>query len=138
MKTFCIFAVTTIILCGCATTSPEQILLEQGATKLTPTEITQTFSGVRELYSGHDNPNVTAVGEWRSDGEFMATWKVGDDAGDTVGKWYVENGQRCIAHDVPLPNGVDTECHTIFKSGDTFTSLNPDGTVHGTSTISPL
>lgn len=128
----------TFLVYGCATTSPEELLIEQGSHKMTPDEITRTFTNVKEQYVGRDNPEITAEAEWHADGAFKATWKSGENTGDTVGTWYVENEMRCIKHDVPLPNGVDTECHTMYLTGDTYTSFNQDGSIHGVHTISPL
>ena len=138
MKNVIALIFVTFIIYGCATTSSEELLIEQGGHKMTPDEITQTFRDVKEQYIDSDNPALTAESEWHSDGAFKATWKSGEETGNTSGKWYVENEMRCIKHDVPLPNGLHTECHRMYQTGDTYTSINPDGSIHGEHSNSPL
>ncbi len=117
--------------CVTVTTSPEQSLLESGGQKLTSSEITDTFSGVKETYTAKDIPGLTAESTWSADGKISTDWKIGSKSGNIQGKWYVENDMRCIKHDEPLADGTVTECQAIYRTGDYYTSLNPDGSLHG-------
>ena len=125
-----------VFIFGCATT--EQKIVEAGGKKLSADEITKIFSDVREDYVAVDIPGVTAVAEWKSDGTMKADWKSKNDAGSVKGVWYVKSDERCIKYSEKSPGGPEVECASIYQTGNNYTSINPDGSVHGTHTLSPL
>jgi hypothetical protein len=66
-----------------------------------------------------------------------ADWKSGDHSGTVTGTWYVENDLRCIHFDQSdtTPN---PECVKLYATGDdTYTSVWPDGSIHGIHTVTP-
>lgn len=107
---------------------------------LTDAEITAAFAGVTEDYAGLDRPGVTAVSTFGADGAMRSDWRYRDETGTADGRWYAENGQRCIAYtNPPAPDFPNPECLTLLQDpanpGGPLTSLNADGTPHGTHTL---
>lgn len=125
----------TFAVSGCATTNPEQKLLDAGGVQLMAADIAEVFAGVKESYTAKDVPGLTAETEWAADGRFQASYVIGDNKGTTEGRWFIEGDSRCMKHDAPLPDGSDSECQTLYKTGDSYTSLNPDGSIHGVHKI---
>lgn len=133
MKLLLVFLPLLISVYGCAAVNT----IPEGAVPLSTEEINTTFSGVRESYKGKDIPGMTATGKFGVDGRFEASWKVGNQKGEAVGNWYAENGKRCLKEE--KPNGdTNLECIELYKTGDVYTSLNEDGSVHGIHSLSPL
>jgi len=135
MKLFLVFTFLLVSVYGCATSKNA---LPKNAVLLNTKEITDTFSGVKETYQGIDNPAVTSIATWRKNGDFEASWVSGRRKGDVIGNWYAENGKRCISCSNPYDGGPGLECHAIYKTGDVYTSVNDDGTVHGIHPLTPL
>ena len=135
MKLFLVLIPLIFSAFGCAVVSKT---LPEDAVPLSTEEIVSTFSGVKESYVGKDNPEVTATAIWDADGDFKASWAAGNHKGDVTGEWYAENGERCIKNDLPNDDGTDLECHAIYKTGDVYTSVNKDGSVHGIHSLTPL
>lgn len=122
-------------LYGCAavsTTVPED------AVALSTEEINSTFSGVKESYVGKDDTAVSATATFGEDGAYEGSWKAGKHNGKVSGEWYAEDGKRCLKDEKPDGGGTHLECHAIYKTGDVYTSVNEDGTVHGVHTLTPL
>ncbi len=138
MKIFLVSLPLLVSMYGCAAASKTTI--PEGAAPLSTEEIITTFSGVKESYVSKDNPRakVTATAIWGVDGEFESSWKAGTHKGEVTGEWYAENGKRCIKNDKPNEDGTDLECHSIYKTGDVYASVNDDGSVHGIHTLTPL
>ena len=120
---------------GCASVESK---IPDDAISLTTEEITTTFSGVSESYVGKDNPAVTATATFGKAGEYEASWVAGNQNGKSSGEWYADNGKRCLKENKPDKGGVSVECHTFYKTGNLYTSVNDDGSVHGVHTLSPL
>jgi len=133
MKIISTLAFLPVVAFGCATVSP----IPEGAEPLTNEEITETFSGVRESYRGKDIPGMKATGIFNANGKFEASWSVGSQSGVANGEWYSENGKRCLRD--KNPNGdTNLECVEFFRTGDSYTSVNEDGSIHGFHTLTPL
>lgn len=112
--------------------------LPEDAVPLSTEEITATFAGVKENYKGRDNPAVTATGTFGEDGEFAASWSAGSQSGDVTGEWYAEDGKRCLKTINSNGGSTDIECHAIYKTGEVYTSLNDDGSIHGIHSLTPM
>lgn len=123
------------ILGACATVGNT---IPEDAVPLSTEEITTTFSGVTEKYTGRDNTAVTATGTFGEAGEFAASWSAGNQKGDVTGEWYAEDGKRCLKTVSSDGGSTDIECHTIYKTGDVYTSVNDDGSIHGIHSLTPL
>lgn len=120
---------------GCAAVGKT---VPEDAVPLSTEVIITTFSGVKESYIGKDNPAVTATANFGENGEFEASWKAGKHKGDVSGEWYAENGKRCLKNEKPNQGGTNLECHAIYKTGNVYTSVNEDGSVHGIHLLTPL
>jgi len=120
---------------GCATVGQT---IPEDAVPLSTEEIAATFSGVTEKYKGRDNPGVSAVGKFREGGEFSASWSAGNQSGNVEGEWYAEDGKRCLNTVSSETGTTDVECHSIYKSGDVYMSMNDDGSIHGIHALTPM
>ena len=72
-------------------------------------------------------------------GRFISRWSNSVDSGEVVGTWRVENNQRCITISKGVPQRVGKEsCGPIFRRGNTYLSINADGSIHGIHSLTPL
>lgn len=133
MKLFLVLIPFLVSVYGCAAMNT----IPEDAVPLSNEEIVKTFSGVTESYKGRDIPGMTATGKFGADGRFEASWSVGKHKGVAIGEWYAENGKRCLKEE--KPNGeTNLECIEFYKTGDVYTSLNENGSVHGIHSLTPL
>ncbi|MGF1623680.1 MAG: hypothetical protein ACFCVH_02245 [Alphaproteobacteria bacterium] len=116
--------------------TPLPTALPADAVQLTGDQIQTAFSGVREDFVSIDWPGTTASGVWNADGTMSARWNHGTDGGEVAGDWYVDGDTRCIRFE--QTDGPNPECTTIYAHGDGYLSVNPDGSLHGYHTNSPL
>jgi hypothetical protein len=117
-----VIGVTAIAaLAACQTT--DEMLAEDGATKLTGWEITSTLSdSSREWASGN------GIAYYSPDGDYL--WKMykGDVMGD--GTWMVNDmDQMCFT--VEEWNDGNPECYTMYKKSDgSVVSVGSDGKLY--------
>lgn len=111
-----------------------------GTERLATDQIAAAFQNVKEDYVGKDSPDVTATAVWGTDSSFAASWQSSNDSGEVSGTWYVENNMRCIQFDEAPGSYPNPECLSLYTSSapNTYTSVWPDGRVHGVHTLSPL
>ena len=122
-------------------TKHAKILGEPGAPAipLDGEEILQAFADVRDDAKVQDAAGTRAVNHWYTDGAFVSLWSNGVDSGEVTGTWRVENDMRCITISTGLPQRVGKEsCGAVFRRGSEYLSFNPDGSIHGIHTLSPL
>ena len=121
---------------GCATKS--DYVLPEEARKLTAEEITKASTDARGEYRSIDDPGLTAILMWKSDGSFAGDWKKGwFFHGNVEGNWYVEGERRCVKFTGEV-DGSDLQCTDIYETEGIYTAVNPDGSIHGTFTLTPL
>lgn len=109
------------------------------AVALTTEEILKHFSGVRDAAEVQDQAGTLAVNDWYKNGTFVVRWSNHSKSGEVTGKWWAENDKRCIEIDMGLPErkGV-TSCSPVYRRGDLFLSMEPDGRIHGIHRLTPL
>ena len=90
---------------------------------------------MRESYVAIDRPGVTASGVWLET-TMSADWVDGSQTGQVAGTWRVEGDQRCI--DFTQGPAGTTECATMYRHGDGYLSVNPDGSLHGYHENTPI
>ena len=110
-----------------------------GAVALTTEEILEQFSGVRDAAEVQDQAGTLAVNDWYKNGTFVVRWSNHSESGEVTGRWWAENNKRCIEIYTGLPEskGV-TSCSLIYRRGDVFLSMEPDGRIHGIHRLTPL
>jgi len=135
MKFRLVTTISLFILYGCSVVGET---IPDDAIPLTTEEIVTAFSGVSESYSGRDNTEVTATATFTRSGEYEASWSAGNQKGEAIGEWYAENGKRCLKENKADSGSTNIECRAIYKTGDVYTSVNDDGSVHGIHTLTPL
>lgn len=135
MRRSILFVLALFSIHGCASVGNK---IPEDAVPLTTEEITTTFSGMKESYVGRDNPGVTATANFGDGGEYKASWAAGNQKGNATGEWYAEDGKRCLKENKPSEGGMNLECRIFYKTGDVYTSVNEDGSVHGIHTLKPL
>ena len=102
-------------------------------------EIAKAFSDVRDDAQVQDAAGTRAVNHWYADGRFTSHWSNDLDSGEVTGTWRVEKNLRCIIIATGVPERVGTNrCGFLFRRGNEYLSLNPDGSIHGIHTLSPL
>lgn len=107
--------------------------------QLSGEEILQAFNDVRDDAKVQDAAGTRAVNYWYADGRFVSRWNNAVDSGEVAGTWRVENDLRCITISSGLAQRIGQEsCGPVFRRGNTYLSFNPDGSVHGIHTLSPL
>jgi hypothetical protein len=113
--------------------------LLNGLTPLTGEEISKTFSNVEDHAQVQDKAKTHATNLWLDDGKFTSTWRNDRSNGIVIGKWYVQEDQRCVIIETGLPDitGKPT-CGPIYRQGDSYFSVNTDGSIHGIHQLSPL
>lgn len=121
---------------GCST--PSDLGIPEGSRKLQSVEIKETLSNVREDHISIDDPGLTAVCDWISNGDFSCDWKKGwFFRGNVRGNWYVESDRVCVRFTEKV-DGKELRCSDIYVLGENYTAMNPDGSTHGTFTLTPL
>ena len=114
-------------------------LSDQDRRKLSGHEIKQIFSDVEDRAIVADSEGTTAVNYWYSDGRFINRWKNRTDSGEVSGTWRVHNDQRCVLIRTGLPDRIGREtCAPMYQQGDLYISVNPDGSIHGRHSLSPI
>ena len=125
------YGLLVILSTGC--TEPES------SNRLTTEEIRQTFSSVRDDATVQDAKGTRAVNYWCADGTFTNEWSNGTRSGRVIGRWRAINDQRCIVIVSGLREyGNSERCGPIFRDAEQYLSVNPDGSVHGVHTLSPM
>ena len=110
-----------------------------GGDRLTTEEIRQLFTGVRDDARVQDAEGTSAVNYWCADGTFSSNWSNGTISGKVIGRWRAINDQRCIVADSGLDGDGGLErCGPILRDEDRYLSVNPDSSIHGIHTLSPL
>jgi hypothetical protein len=130
------FAVFLVSSSSCA--SKSDYVLSDQARKLTAEEITEVFTNAKEHYEALDDPGLTAISVYSSDGYFRADWEKGwFFSGSREGNWYTEGDQHCIKSTTEF-DGSDLHCTSIYEKDGVYTSVHPDGSYQGTFTLTPL
>ncbi len=110
-----------------------------GATRLSTQEIKSVFANVIDQAEVQDAAATTAVNHWYADGRFVNQWSAPHRSGKVTGRWRALNAQRCIVIESGLPDRIGKEaCAPVYRRGQTYFSLNPDGSVHGKHTLTPF
>ena len=110
-----------------------------GLTPLTGEEISKTFSNVIDHAQVQDKAKTHATNLWLDNGKFTSKWSNHQSNGIVTGKWYVEADQRCVIMETGLPDLTDrATCGSIYRQGDSYFSVNTDGSIHGIHQLSPL
>ena len=111
----------------------------QTDTPLTTDEIRRVFSGVRDDALVQDAEGTRAVNYWCADGTFVSSWSNGSTSGRVAGRWRAIDNQRCVAILSGPEEYAGTErCGPIVRSGEQYLSFDPDGSIHGIHTLSPI
>lgn len=115
------------------------VATEIEAIELSGEEIQQAFSDVRDNAEVQDAAKTRASNDWYADGRFINRWDNGTNSGVVTGTWRIKGNQRCVTVTIGLPGRVGKEsCGVISRRGDKYLSYNPDGSIHGIHTLSPL
>jgi hypothetical protein len=121
-----------------ATGSPDPEVPQQ-ARRLSTIEIRETFSGVRDDAIVQDSAGTRAVNYWYADGRFTNQWSNRGGSGKVTGQWWADKDQRCILIQSGLPDRIGKQaCAPVYRHGSEYLSLNPDGSIHGRHTLSPI
>jgi len=108
-------------------------------TPLTSEEIHKTFSNVKDQAQVQDKAKTRATNLWLDDGQFTSTWRNSQANGIVSGKWYVQESQRCVIIETGLPDLTGKpKCGPIYRQGDSYLTVNPNGSIHGIHQLSPL
>jgi len=112
---------------------------DENLIQLNGKEIVKAFGDVRDDARVQDAAGTRAVNHWYADGGFTSHWSSEVDSGKVTGTWRVEKDLRCITIATGLPQRVGKErCGSLFRRGNEYLSFNPDGSIHGIHTLSPL
>jgi hypothetical protein len=134
-----IYALSTSAMSGLIVIGSIACAEPQSSVRLTTEEIRQIFSGVRDDAMVQDAAGTSAVNYWCADGTFTNEWSNETGSGQVVGRWRAINDQRCVVIFSGLPDDSDTErCSPILRDGGQYLSVNPDGSIHGVHTLSPI
>lgn len=105
-------------------------------TKLTTSQIIDTFSNVIDRGEVQDQRGISAETHWYADGRFVSRWwQRSESDADPVpqsvaGRWRAENDLRCVAL-APVTDNA-WSCAAVWRLEDgRYLSMNPDGSVHG-------
>lgn len=112
---------------------------EEARVRLTTAEIAALFAGVRDTAVVQEFSGSSAVTYWHADGRFETRWRNETTTGRVSGRWFARDDQRCAVYtgrDGAQP--PTTECAAIYRQGERYLSVKPDGTVHGMHILSPL
>lgn len=125
-----------------AMASPLEALAEDviaGAERLSSAAIVRAFADVRDDAQVQDATDTTAVNHWYADGRFTNRWTNTIGTGEVTGRWRAANDQRCITilSGLPTREGKET-CSPVYRRGDTYLSLNSDGSIHGIHKLTPM
>ncbi len=109
------------------------------AVRLSTQEIKLAFANVLDTAEVQDSVGTTAVNRWYDDGRFSNEWSAAHGSGKVTGRWRAFDSQRCIIIESGLADRIGKEtCAAVYRHGQTYFSLNPDGSIHGKHTLSPL
>ena len=110
-----------------------------GTDRLSTEEIRQVFANVRDDARVQDAAGTTAVNFWYADGSFTNAWSNQHGSGTVQGRWRAQDGKRCIVITAGLPERIGKEsCSRVLRRGQEYLSLNPDGSIHGIHTLTPM
>ena len=105
-------------------------------TKLTTTQIIDTFSNVIDRGEVQDERGISAETYWYADGRFVSRWwqpLEGDPdpvPQSVAGHWRAENDLRCVTFAPATDNAWS--CAAVWRLQDgRYLSMNPDGSIHG-------
>ena len=109
------------------------------AEQLSTAAIIQAFNNVRDEAQVQDAAGTSAVNHWYADGRFSNRWRNTAGSGEVTGRWRAADDQRCVTilSGLPAREGKET-CSPVYRRGDRYLSLNPDGSIHGIHTLTPL
>ncbi len=137
--------VSSLVYAELATTPNSEIprallnSLDEEAVRLSGSDILLTFKNVRDDAEVQNVAGTRAVNYWYANGRFISRWRNVNDAGEVGGVWRVIDDQRCttIIIETPKYSGKE-QCGKIFRQGEKYLSLNPDGSIHGVHSLTPL
>ena len=110
-----------------------------GASQLSTQEIQCLFSDVRDDAMVQDSAGTTAINYWYGDGTFTNQWRNERGSGEVRGRWWADKDRRCIVITEGLPERIGVEsCTPMYREGEQFFSVDPDGSIHGIHRLSPL
>ena len=105
-------------------------------TKLTTSQIIDTFSDVIDRGEVQDQRGISAETHWYADGRFVSRWwqPVESDPDpepqSVAGQWRAENDLRCVTF-APVTDNA-WSCSAVWRLEDgRYLSINPDGSIHG-------
>ncbi len=111
----------------------------QDTVQLSTQQIREAFADVRDDAKVQDTAGTVAVNYWYANGAFTNQWSNSSGSGEVTGQWRAENNQRCILFESGLPTRIGEEvCAPVYRRGASYLSLNPDGSIHGIHTLSPI
>ncbi len=111
----------------------------EGAIALNTEEISQAFADVKDQAEVQDVSGTRAVNHWFANGTFTNSWSNATGSGEVVGRWWAEDNKRCVLITDGLPErGGVAECSPIYRHGDTYLSIESDGSIHGVHRLSPI
>jgi len=111
----------------------------QNSVRLTTQEITRTFSNVLDSAQVQDSVGTSANNLWYGDGRLINNWSNEDASGQVTGQWYARDNLRCVVILTGIPEALGrAKCGPIYRQGDTYISLNKDGSVHGVHRLTPM
>ena len=130
-------AATLLLLALCDTSAADTALPEH-ATRLVTSEIRAAFANVRDDARVQDAAGTRAVNVWHADGHFVNNWHNAGGSGEVRGRWRAHDNMRCITIESGLEDRIGVEsCKPMYRLGEDYYSVNPDGTVHGVHRLSP-
>jgi hypothetical protein len=102
---------------------------------LTADQFKSTIVGKRIQYASADvRYAVSALGGYKDDGTLATDWTSGGKSGHYTATWKMDGDKVCVT-DTPA-NGGKTVCRAWRNSGGaSYAEINPDGSLHGTSTV---
>ncbi len=109
------------------------------AVALSTDEIRTAFSNVRDDAEVQDSSGTRATNYWYADGTFTNAWRNASGSGEVAGRWWAEDGKRCVVITSGLPDreGVE-QCSPVYRHSNTYLSIESDGSIHGVHRLSPI
>ncbi len=109
------------------------------AVALSTDEIRTAFSNVRDDAEVQDSSDTRATNYWYADGTFTNAWRNACGSGEVTGRWWAEDGKRCVVITGGLPDreGVE-QCSPVYRHSNTYLSIESDGSIHGVHRLSPI
>lgn len=136
VRTTIIGVVVTTLIPGLLIAGPPP---STDAVGLSTEEIRTVFADVRDDAELQDGSGTLAVNYWYADGTFSNRWTNKSGSGEVAGTWWAEADKRCvlIASGLPSLEG-SVRCSPIYRRGETYLSVEPDGSIHGVHRLSVI